>query len=154
MASASVVAGLVASVATTAGPAGASNLTSAASSSSSILTVAGDDGGPFPTSENPYGTVNGLGQFTSAVYEPLYQFDWLKPTEMIPWLATKYTWSHGGRAITFVIRPGVKWSDGTPFTAADVEFTYNMITRNPAINFDGLQITGVTPNRECRLCGH
>jgi peptide/nickel transport system substrate-binding protein len=144
LASASVAVGLVASVATAEVPASASHLTSTAISPSSILTVAGDDGGPFPSSENPYGVVNGLGQFTSAVYEPLYQFDWLKPTEAIPWLATKYAWSQGGRVITFVIRPGVKWSDGTPFTAADVAFTYNMIMKNPAINYDGLDITGVS----------
>lgn len=81
---------------------------------------------------------------TPFVYEPLFQFDWLKPTESIPWLATAYSWSNAGRTITFVIRPGVKWSDGTPFTAADVLFTYNMIMKNPAINFNGLQITGVS----------
>ena len=138
-----IVAAVAASVAATATalPAYASNVH--ATASTSVLTVAGDDGGPFPSSENPYGTVNGLGQFTPFVYEPLYQFDWLKPTEAIPWLATKYAWSNNGRAITFVIRPGVKWSDGTPFTAGDVAFTYDMIMKNPSINFDGLQITRV-----------
>lgn len=137
-----VMAGFVASGMMGALPANASNVKAA--SSTDVLTIAGDDGGPFPSSENPYGTVNGLGQLTPFVYEPLYQFDWLKPTESIPWLATGYAWSNGGRTITFVIRAGVKWSDGTPFTAADVAFTYNMIMKNPAINFDGLQMTSVS----------
>jgi peptide/nickel transport system substrate-binding protein len=33
-----------------------------------------------------------------------------------------------GRTYTFKLRPGVKWSDGTPFTAADVEFTWRLVT--------------------------
>ena len=142
MAGASIAAGLVATAMTAAVPANASNLRP--NTSTDILTVAGDDGGPFPASENPYGTTNGLGQLTPFVYEPLFQFDWLRPSETIPWLATSYAWSNGGRTITFVIRSGVKWSDGTPFTAADVAFTYNMIKNNPSINFNGLQITSVS----------
>ncbi len=33
-----------------------------------------------------------------------------------------------GREIRFHLRPGVKWQDGRDFTAADVVFTYNLIT--------------------------
>jgi peptide/nickel transport system substrate-binding protein len=114
-----------------------------ASSNSGILTIAGDDGGPFPASANPFGSTNGLGQLTPFVYEPLFQFDWLKPTETIPWLATASTWSNGGRVLKLTIRNGVKWSDGQPFSAADVAFTFNMIKTHQAINFNGLQITNV-----------
>lgn len=145
VAGATVMAGALAAAMATAVPANASNLRPNASVD--VLTVAGDNGGPFPASENPYGTTNGLGQFTPFVYEPLYQFDWLRPAESIPWLATSYKWSNGGRSIAFVIRSGVKWSDGTPFSAADVTFTYDMIKANPSINFNGLQITSVSqPN--------
>jgi peptide/nickel transport system substrate-binding protein len=55
---------------------------------------------------------------TGLVYEPLTQFDLAKPTIQYPWLATKYAWSNGGKSITFTIRQGVKWNNGTPFTAA------------------------------------
>jgi peptide/nickel transport system substrate-binding protein len=117
--------------------------TTASSSSGGVLTVAGDDGGPFPASENPYGATNGLGQLTPLIYEPLFQFNWLKPTQVDPWLATGYTWSDGGRALALTIRSGVKWSDNQPFTAADVAFTYNLVKSNPAINTNGLQISTV-----------
>ncbi len=36
--------------------------------------------------------------------------------------------SADGRVYTFRLRPGIKWQDGAPFTSADVEFTWKMIT--------------------------
>jgi len=36
--------------------------------------------------------------------------------------------SADGRTYTFRLRHGVKWQDGSPFTAADVEFTWKLIT--------------------------
>ena len=42
----------------------------------------------------------------------------------VPWLATAWTQSADGLTWTFTIRNGVKWSDGQPFTADDVAFTY------------------------------
>jgi peptide/nickel transport system substrate-binding protein len=114
------------------------------STSSAVLTVAGDNGGPFPASENPYAPSNGLGQLVPFIYEPLFQFDWLKPTETIPWLATKYAWSNGGKTLTLTIRSGVKFSNGTPMTASDVAFTFEMLKKNPAMNLSGLQIDSVS----------
>lgn len=40
-----------------------------------------------------------------------------------PGLATAWKVSKDGRAITFTLRQGVKFSDGTPFSAADVAYT-------------------------------
>lgn len=36
--------------------------------------------------------------------------------------------SADGRTYTFRLRRGVKWQDGTPFTGADIEFTWKVIT--------------------------
>jgi peptide/nickel transport system substrate-binding protein len=44
-----------------------------------------------------------------------------------PELASDYTYSADGRSITFTLRSGVSWSDGQPFTADDVTFTYRLI---------------------------
>ena len=60
---------------------------------------------------------------TGLIYEPLIEFDLAAPPTYYPWLASSYTWSNGGKSITFAIRTGVKWSDGTPMTPADVVFT-------------------------------
>ena len=59
----------------------------------------------------------------SAVYEPLYIIDSARYKEY-PWLATSYKWSPDLTTLTFTIRHGVRWSDGQPFTAQDVYFTY------------------------------
>jgi peptide/nickel transport system substrate-binding protein len=48
-----------------------------------------------------------------------------------PWLATKWTISPDGKTYTFDLRPGVKFQDGTPFTAAAVKATLDHIA-NPA----------------------
>lgn len=44
-------------------------------------------------------------------------------------LATKWTTSPDGLTWTFDLRPGAKWSDGKPLTAADVAFTINTIVK-------------------------
>src|SRR5262249_57135406 len=43
------------------------------------------------------------------------------------WLATKWAWTSGNKTLTFTIRNGVKFSNGTPLTAADVAFTFNLM---------------------------
>src|ERR1700758_3911352 len=40
-----------------------------------------------------------------------------------PELARSWSVSKDGRTITFVLRPGLFFSDGTPFTAQDVKYT-------------------------------
>lgn len=41
--------------------------------------------------------------------------------QILPDLATKWTTSADGKTVTFTLRSGVKWHDGSPFTAADVK---------------------------------
>lgn len=104
---------------------------------------------------SPVGQANGFNPFvptsastivgaTSLIYEPLFQSNILKPGQYYPFLATHYQWLDKGKAIKFTIRQNVKWSDGTPFSAADVAFTYNLIKSNPAINGGGLAIKNVS----------
>ena len=90
----------------------------------------------------PTGQAYGMGA-TGLIYEPLVEFDLAAPPKDYMWLATKFAWGAGGKAITFTIRSGVKWSDGTPFSAADVAFTFNLVKKYPAINIDGLHILSV-----------
>nr|WP_279326072.1 peptide-binding protein [Bacillus sp. FJAT-47783] len=46
--------------------------------------------------------------------------------EPIPDLAERWESSDGGKKWTFKLREDVLWHDGEPFTAEDVEFTYNI----------------------------
>ena len=46
-------------------------------------------------------------------------------TTIVPNIAKSYQWNSDFTELTFKLRKGHKWSDGKPFTAADVEFWYN-----------------------------
>ena len=94
---------------------------------------------PFVPTQAAYG----MGA-TGLIYEPLIQFNLAAPPKYYPWLATKYAWGNGGKSITFTIRSGVKWNNGTPFTPADVAFTFNLVKKTAAINFGGLTISNVS----------
>src|SRR6267142_4798469 len=48
-----------------------------------------------------------------------------------PDLAESWTTASDGLSWTFKLRSGVKWSDGTPFTADDVAFTFNDVVLKP-----------------------
>ena len=50
--------------------------------------------------------------------------------EMIPWIATGHRFNDDYTEVTIDIRPGVKWSDGRPWTARDLVFTINMLRAN------------------------
>jgi peptide/nickel transport system substrate-binding protein len=78
------------------------------------------------------------------IYEPLLQFNIAKPPQYYPWLATSYKWANGGKKVTFTIRSGVKFNNGTPLTPADVAFTYNLVKKNASINLGGLPIKSVS----------
>ncbi|WP_350278256.1 ABC transporter substrate-binding protein [Kribbella sp. HUAS MG21] len=70
------------------------------------------------------------------LFEPLMQQNSLD-CKVIPWLATGYKWESPSKLV-FTIRQGVKWSDGSPFTANDVAFTYNLTKKYPAIDLAGV----------------
>src|SRR5947209_16170040 len=93
---------------------------SSSSSSGGTVTIAGDTGGPFPNNLNPVSPTNGMSLTRSFVYEPLLMFNYLKPDQITPWLASSYKWSDDGKTLTFKTRSGVKWNDGKPFSAKDV----------------------------------
>ena len=45
-----------------------------------------------------------------------------------PDLAKSWTWTDGGRTLTFKLNEGVRWHDGKPFTSADVKCTWDTLT--------------------------
>src|SRR5207248_4517490 len=52
--------------------------------------------------------------------------------------ATSSKWSNGFKSLTFTIRKGVTWSDGKPFSAADVAYTFNAMKSDKAIDVNAL----------------
>ncbi|CAA9501137.1 MAG: Oligopeptide ABC transporter, periplasmic oligopeptide-binding protein OppA [uncultured Solirubrobacteraceae bacterium] len=59
-----------------------------------------------------------------------------------PWLARSVTRSQDGRRVTVTLRPGVRWHDGRPVTAADVAFTFRYMAARPQPRFTP-QLAGV-----------
>ncbi|MEW5660656.1 ABC transporter substrate-binding protein, partial [Streptomyces cinereoruber] len=66
-------------------------------------------------------------QISQTIFDTLVATDaQLKP---VPALAE--SWTVDGKVWTFKLRPGVKFSDGSPFTAEDVVFTYDRVPKVP-----------------------
>lgn len=65
------------------------------------------------------------GYVVDLVYEKLMDFD--VNNKISPALAEKYEISKDGKEITFNLRKDAVFSDGTPLTAADVEFTFKVM---------------------------
>lgn len=67
----------------------------------------------------------------AAVFNNLVVFDPAKPHEsidtVIPDLAESWSWDSTNTKLTFKLRQGVKWHDGQPFTAKDVQCTWRML---------------------------
>ncbi|BAT54844.1 ABC transporter, oligopeptide binding protein [Nostoc sp. NIES-3756] len=88
-----------------------------------------------PTILNPH-LAQGTKDFEASriVYEPLASYD--KDGKLVLFLAAEIpTPENGGiakdgRSVTWKLKQGVKWSDGQPFTAADVVFTYQFIANS------------------------
>jgi peptide/nickel transport system substrate-binding protein len=47
--------------------------------------------------------------------------------DIVPDLATSWAWSPDRTKLTFELRKGVKWHDGVPFTAKDVQCTFYLV---------------------------
>jgi peptide/nickel transport system substrate-binding protein len=65
------------------------------------------------------------GQFCSLIFEPLMDADF--EGNYYPRLAENYVLSNNNHTYTFTLRNGIRFNDGTPLTAYDVEFTYRMM---------------------------
>ncbi|UCF09886.1 MAG: hypothetical protein JSW65_07465, partial [Candidatus Bipolaricaulota bacterium] len=74
-------------------------------------------------------------QFTNMMFRGLTDID-PNTSAIVPELAKSWTVSEDGLEIVFELRRGLRWSDGTPFTAADVVFTFNELYYDESIDSD------------------
>lgn len=75
----------------------------------------------------------------SGVFNNLLVFDQSKPRNgldtIIPELAESWAWDEKRTRLTFELRSGVRWHDGKPFTARDVQCTWDKLRGKHADEF-------------------
>lgn len=91
---------------------------------------------------NPGQTASTAGGTLSLAYEGL-AYDNPYTGAITDLLATGWTWSNGGKTLTIDTRTGVDWTDGEPFSPADVAFTFNYIHKYPALDINGVWAAGL-----------
>jgi peptide/nickel transport system substrate-binding protein len=127
-----------------AGCGGGSNNSTTSASSTSIggkLTIANVSGSTWTCGFNPFNSsVLGPGiTYALAGYEPLEFVNILQGNKPpVPMLATSSKWSSDFKTLTFTIQSGVKWTDGQPFSAKDVAYTFNAMKTDKAMDLNAL----------------
>ena len=109
--------------------AGTSLPADAAPPSAQVLTLLGREGTYIDWSK----TVQKSQWHPGLMSEPLVMQD--INAEIKPLAAERWTISPDGRTWTFFLRKGLQWSDGTPLTSEDFEYTIKRIA-NPETGFD------------------
>ena len=103
--------------------------------SGNVLTLASEQTTTFVRNFNPFGQTSARYTTLDFMYEPLVVFNRLKGNEPHYRLAESFELADDLMSITFVLREGLKWSDGEALTADDVIFTYDYIAKFPALDF-------------------
>ena len=97
------------------------------------LTVVLNSGydGAWPAGLDPVTNTNGAANqsLMNSIYGQLIELH--EGGKLVPGLASAFKFSNGGKTFTLTIRPGVKFSDGTPFTAQVVADHINKVLKSP-----------------------
>jgi peptide/nickel transport system substrate-binding protein len=120
---------------------------SGATGPSGTLTISNEQGTLWNCSFNPFNPGNlGQGVTMGQVYEPLAFVNTLQNGKATPWLASSWAWTNGNKTLTFTLRNGVTFNDGTAMTAADVAYTFSLIKKVPALDVNSVWsvLSGVT----------
>jgi len=90
----------------------------------------GKYGGTFDALSNA--TEAGTSDFLSIRHVNLVRFSDDLQT-IVPNVAKDWEWNDDFTQLTFFLRKGHKWSDGAPFTSADVKYWYDNLALNPNV---------------------
>ncbi len=113
------------------------NSSSSSTAAKGTVTISNENGALWTCGFNPF---NGSDTLLAVgfVYEPLVYINPLQNGKTTPMLASSWKWGSGNKSITFTIRNNVKFSNGTPLTAADVVYTFDLIKKFPALDLNGV----------------
>ena len=97
------------------------------------VTIANETGATWICQFNPLTT--NQQEANGYLYESLLYINPLQSSATpTPMLATSYAWNSTDTQLTFDIRSGVKWSDGTAFSAQDVAYTFNLVKQYSSLD--------------------
>ena len=102
-----------------------------------VMTVSVEQASAWVRNFNPLLVGSARWPTRGGIYEPLVIWNAVAGT-WVPWLATDYAWSADHLTLTLHLRDGVRWSDGQPFTAGDVVFSYELLHKHRALDSNGL----------------
>lgn len=110
------------------------------------LTIAKPDGTITTESHNPYLGDSSASKYSygKVIFETLALVNPTGDLGTTPWLAETVEWNDDFTQLTVKPRSGVKWSDGTDFTADDIVFTFaQYLPGGKMIDTAGLKVTSV-----------
>lgn len=96
-----------------------------------LVRIVAEGGNSFTRTFNPF-SPTARWVSTRTMYEPLMIQNYATG-KLDPWLAAAYEWSADALSLTVTLRDDVKWSDGQPFSADDVKFTFELMKANPGL---------------------
>ncbi|MCK2033572.1 ABC transporter substrate-binding protein [Microbacterium sp. KSW4-4] len=110
---------------------------------SASLTIAKPDGAISTESNNPFVGDSAASKYGYAkvVFETLALVNQTGDRGVTPWLAESLEWNDDYTQLTVVPRADVTWSDGEPFTADDIVFSFETASI-PALDTAGLKFEG------------
>lgn len=118
---------------------------SSSSSSMSATTSSSVNGGTLDLGGSAATYINATFNPFSPTTDPgiyfVYQsLEYVNPENGVvtPLLATGSKWSDNNLKFDVTLNPNATWNDGTPFTAQDVAFTFDLLKKFPALDLQGI----------------
>lgn len=112
------------------------------------LTIAKPDGAISTENNNPFNGDSAAAKYGyhNILFEKLGIVNFIGDNETTPWLAEDLVWNDDYTELRATPREGVTWSDGEEFTAEDIVFTFEMVSRpemdTAALQFEGAEMDG------------
>lgn len=106
------------------------------SASSQTLVMQPAPNGNYQDNFNPFSSAANPGTY-GLIYQPMYYFSTTSQNQYA-FLATNYDWKNQNKTLEVTLRNNVKWSDGQPFSADDVVFSFNLLKQYPGADTTGI----------------
>lgn len=112
---------------------------SAATENQPVLQMAPGVTGNFTDNFNPFSGSAAPGT-NGFIYQPLFFINNVG-SGTYDFLGKSYKWSNGDKTLTVNLQQKAVWTDGVPFTSADVVYTFDLIKKYPAADTQGIWST-------------